>query len=82
MAIDSVEICEYFLDDLLTVQELEMISQRLNIAICLDKKKSYKEIAKITGASSVTIGRVKQSFDYGEGGYRYILDRLNTNGEL
>lgn len=76
ISINTTEEAELFLDDLLTVIEVENISQRLKIAMLLQKKKSYKEISESVGASSVTIGRVKRTFEYGDGGYKLIISRL------
>ena len=47
-----------FLEDVLTVQELKSITQRLEVAVMLRRKVTYQEIAHQTGASTATISRV------------------------
>ena len=37
---------------------------------------SYQRVSEATGVSSATVGRVKRCLDYGTGGYRMILARL------
>ena len=68
-----------FLEDVLTVQELKSITQRLEVAVMLRRKVTYQEIAHQTGASTATISRVNRSLSYGAGGYRLMLDRIKTS---
>ncbi len=68
-----------FLEDLLTVQELKSITQRLEVAVMLRQKVTYQEIAHKTGASTATISRVNRSLQYGANGYNLVLDRLAHN---
>ncbi|MEA5016005.1 MAG: YerC/YecD family TrpR-related protein [Candidatus Limiplasma sp.] len=66
-----------FCEDVLTVQELKSITQRLEVAVMLRKKVTYQEIAKKTGASTATISRVNRCLLYGADGYTIVLDRLH-----
>ena len=59
-----------FLEDVLTVQELKSITQRLEV--------TYQEIAHQTGASTATISRVNRALQYGADGYTLVLDRLEA----
>ena len=68
------------MEDMLTVQELKSITQRLEVAVMLRQKVTYQEIAQRTGASTATISRVNRSLQYGADGYRFALDRLETSG--
>lgn len=78
--LETLEEYEKFLFDILTNQEIAMLSQRLHIAILLSEGNTYKKISDKTGVSSATIERVKQSFSYGEDGYKILIDRMkNTN---
>lgn len=70
--------CYNFFEDLCTINELISFSQRLSVAKKLDEGKTFAEITNETGASSATIGRVNKCLTYGTGGYRRILDRLNS----
>ena len=62
-----------FLEDVLTVQELKSITQRLEVAVMLRRKGTYQEIAHQTGTSS----RVNRALQYGADGYALVLDRLS-----
>ena len=73
---DAYRFCE----DVLTVQELKSITQRLEVAVLLRRKVTYQDIAKQTGASTATISRVNRSLLYGADGYRTVLDRLAQEG--
>lgn len=68
--------CEKFFDDICTIQELEAIAQRFEVACLLSEGKSYVDINKLTGASTATICRVSKCLNYGEGGYKTAIERL------
>ena len=69
--------CEAFFEDLCTIKEMEDISQRLEVALLLAAGKNYQEISGATGASTATICRVGKCLNYGVGGYRTVIDRMN-----
>ena len=68
--------CASFFDDICTIQELEAIVQRFEVACQLDEGKSYVDINKTTGASTATICRVSKCLNYGDGGYKLAIDRI------
>ncbi len=68
--------CRLFFEDICTIQELETIAQRLQVAELICEGRSYSEVNKITGASTTTICRVGKCVNYGEGGYRLALERI------
>ena len=76
LSLETIEECKNFFDDICTIQEVEAISQRLQVAKQLSLGKSYTEVNKITGASTATICRVSKSLNYGDGGYNTVLDRI------
>ncbi len=76
-ALETKEEYEAFLEDLLTVKEIDEISQRMMVAKLLTEKNVYNRISEKTGASSATIGRVNRSFTYGVGGYRLVFEKLS-----
>ena len=76
LSLDNEQECKMFFDDIFTVKELMDISQRLEVAIMLDKGKSYNEICEETGASTATISRVNRCLMYGGGGYKAVLDKI------
>lgn len=65
-----------FLRDLLTVKELNDISQRWQIVLLLAQKRPYLEIAKEVGVSTTTVTRVALWLNHGKGGYQTALSRL------
>ena len=76
VAISDEAECREFLDDLLTGREIESITQRLAVARMLMTGVRYAEVEKRTGASSATIGRVNRCIQYGNDGYRRVLEKL------
>ncbi len=70
------EELEAFLKDLLTRSETETLEQRWQIAQLLESGKSYKEIEKLTGASSATIAKVSEFLHHGYDGYKSTLEKL------
>jgi TrpR-related protein YerC/YecD len=78
MALQSVEECQAFLNDLCTPAELEAFQERWNIVKMLDQgDKSYRQISAMTGASTTTIGRVARFLQQESNkGYKLILNRI------
>ena len=79
--LNSVEECYAYFEDLCTVKELKDMAQRLDTAILLDQGASYQQITRQVGISTATIGRVSKCLNYGTGGYRTAIDRLNQQEE-
>lgn len=76
LSLKTLDEYERFLNDILTFPEIEKLIQRLQIAMYLSAGKTFKEISQELGASSVTIGRVKQALFYGEDGYKIVVEKL------
>lgn len=75
-----------FLRDVGTLSELQSWAERLEVARQLSKGLSYREVARITGASTTTVTRVAKFIENGPGGYRKVLNvhrhhRMLTKGE-
>ena len=81
LALETTEEAQRFLEDVLTVQELRSITQRLEVAVLLRQKVTYQEIAHQTGASTATISRVNRSLNYGADGYKTVIPRLKGQEE-
>ena len=79
ITLENEQECAAFFDDICTVQELEALAQRLEVACQLLDGKSYVDINKTTGASTATICRVSKCLNYGDGGYKTVIDRLGDN---
>ena len=81
LSLETPEEAYRFLEDVLTIQELKSITQRLEVAVMLRGKETYQEIVRQTGASTTTIGRVNRTLQYGADGYSLVLDRLTDSNE-
>jgi len=76
LTLETKEDCKNFLYDLCTSAELTAMAQRLEVAIMLQNKTVYSDIAAETGASSATICRVNQYLNSGASGYLKVLSKL------
>ncbi len=76
LALNDIEECYRFFEDVCTIKEIQSISQRLEVAKMLRINKTYSEIEEETGASTATISRINRALNYGADGYNMILDRL------
>ncbi|GIN73265.1 hypothetical protein J14TS2_37400 [Bacillus sp. J14TS2] len=70
------EECYRFFDDLCTINEIQSLSQRLEVARMLREGKTYHKIESETGASTATISRVKRCLNFGNDTYEMVLDRV------
>jgi TrpR-related protein YerC/YecD len=77
LSIQTEEEAYCFFEDLCTVAEIQSMAQRLEVACLLRQKKTYNEIAQMTGASTATISRVNRALVWGRDGYKNILDRIS-----
>ena len=69
LRLQNIEECYMFFEDVATITEVKALAQRLHVAQLLKDKKTYSEIAEITGASTAT--------NYWSDGYNLILGRLD-----
>jgi TrpR-related protein YerC/YecD len=76
--LETLEQTERFFRDLCTLNELRDMAQRWAVVRRLDAGQHYAEISRATGASTATITRIASWLHHGEGGYRDVLDRLDT----
>lgn len=76
LTLESIEDCYIFFDDLCTVNELQSMAQRLEVARMLREGYTYHQIEADTGASTATISRVKRCLNYGNDGYKMALERI------
>ncbi len=77
LSLETRQECVAFLEDVMTIKETEAISQRLRVAQMLSEQVVYNRIVESTGASTATITRVNRCLQYGAGGYKTVLDRLD-----
>ena len=76
LAIETLDECRAFLEDVCTIKEINSIEQRLTVAKLLREGRTFNEIVESTGASTATISRVNRCLTYGTG-YKSILNKLN-----
>lgn len=76
LSLKDLEECYRFFDDLCTVNEIQSLSQRLEVARMLQEGNTYHRIETDTGASTATISRVKRCLNYGNDAYTMALERI------
>ena len=76
LTLKTPEECYKFFEDVCTINEVQAMAQRLQVAEMLKQRKTYIDIADTTGASTATISRVNRSLNYGCDGYKIVLERL------
>ena len=76
LSLKTKKDCCRFFQDLCTISELKSMSQRMEVALMLDKKCVYTDIAAKTGASTATISRVNRCLHYGSDGYKIVIRRM------
>ncbi len=79
LSLKDKEECYQFFDDLCTMNEIQSLAQRLEVARMLMDGYTYQRIEKDTGASTATISRVKRCINYGNDGYQMTLDRVHND---
>jgi TrpR-related protein YerC/YecD len=79
LALENYDECRKFLRDLLTEAELKEFINRWKVARMLSEKIDYEKITKETGMSSTTIARISKWLNGKIGGYKLMLQKLNTN---
>ena len=77
LTLRSVEECYAFFEDACTIKEIQDISQRLKAAKMLVSGAGYADVSRETGMSTATISRVSKCLEYGAGGYRTVIDRVD-----
>ena len=81
LSIKDLEECYRFFDDLCTINEIQSLAQRLEVARMLREGNTYHKIETETGASTATISRVKRCLNYGNDAYELALERIKMKKE-
>lgn len=76
LSLENREECYRLFDDLATMNEVQSLGQRLQVAKMLREGATYSAIEEDTNASTATISRVRRCIDYGSEGYELVLDRI------
>ena len=78
LTLKTVEECENFFRDLLTLQEIDVFASRFEAAKMLEQGDlSYREISKRTGLSTTTITRINNWLNSGCNGYKTAISNLH-----
>lgn len=77
----SIDECYAYFEDLCTIKEVKDMAQRLDTAILLSQGYSYQKIMENIEISTATIGRVSRALNYGAGGYRAAIEKLESSEE-
>ena len=81
LSLQNREEAYRFFEDLCTVNELESLGPRFEVAGMLREDRTYQDIAQTTGASTATISRVNRCLNYGTDGYVMVLDRMSNENQ-
>lgn len=76
LALENREECYQLFDDLATMNEIQSLGQRFQVAKMLRDGATYNAIEEETKASTATISRVRRCIDYGSGGYETVFSRI------
>jgi TrpR-related protein YerC/YecD len=79
LALNTVEECQAFFNDLCTPAELQALVDRYRVVELLEQGLPYRDIHAKTGVSVTTIGRVARFLHAGHGGYAVVRQRLKDN---
>ena len=82
LTLESVEECYAFFEDACTIKEIIEIAQRLKVAKLLDAGTSYVTVSKEVGVSTATISRVSKCLEYGNGGYKMVMERVSEEDKV
>jgi TrpR-related protein YerC/YecD len=82
LSLENLEECYRFFDDLCTVNEIQSLAQRLEVARMLREGNTYHKIETETGASTATISRVKRCLNYGNDAYQMALERIQEKNKI
>lgn len=81
LSLKNREECYRLFEDICTINEIQAINQRLQVANMLKDKRTYLDIASTTGASTATISRVNRCLNYGSDGYNIVLKRIKKDSK-
>ena len=73
LKLKTIEDCDKFFEDLCTINEINAMAQRSDVAVLLKQGETFNAIVEKTGASTATISRVNKCLKYGSGGYDIVL---------
>ena len=78
LSLETREECYNFFEDLCTVKEISDMAQRLEAAKLLLGGSTYDQIVKAVEISTATISRINRCIQYGSGGYRDTIEKVEA----
>ena len=76
LSLETREECYLFFEDLCTVKEISDMAQRREAAKLLLSGNTYDQIVRTVEISTATISRINRCIQYGSGGYRNVIEKL------
>ncbi|KKU14005.1 MAG: hypothetical protein UX17_C0003G0008 [Parcubacteria group bacterium GW2011_GWC2_45_7] len=76
MQLKNIDEAHRFFRDLCTLEEIDEMARRWQVAMMLAKNRPYRKIAQEVSVSTSTVTRVSHWINQGMGGYKLILQRL------
>ncbi|MEG0109630.1 MAG: YerC/YecD family TrpR-related protein [Oscillospiraceae bacterium] len=76
LSLQNLEECYAFFGDICTMKEISDMQQRIEVAQMLLDGNTYEQIIKKVEISTATISRINRCIQYGDGGYKKVLERL------
>lgn len=80
LMLENLEDCYRFFEDLCTTSEIKAMSERFQVAKLLRERKTYIDIEDRTGASTATISRINRFLNYGNDGYKMVIEKIKEKG--
>ena len=81
LSLKTREECYDFFEDLCTVKEISDMAQRLQAAKLLLDGATYEQIVKAVEISTATISRINRCIQYGSGGYRDTIEKVQKSAK-
>ena len=81
LSLETREECYDFFEDLCTVKEISDMAQRLEAATLLLDGSTYEQIVKTGEISTATISRINRCIQYGSGGYRDTIEKVQKSAK-
>ena len=76
LSLKNEDDCLNFFEDLCTMKEPADMTQRFKAARMLLEGHTYEQIVGEVKISTATISRINRCIQYGDGGYKSVIDRM------
>jgi len=79
ISLKTVQEMEVFFRDLCTINEIKAMNERFVIVQLVERGMSYRKIAEKLNVSTTTVARVALWLNNGVGGYKLVLNRMDSH---